>query len=272
MRRPALALCLLAPVPALCANAFMPDASDLWWNSAESGWGVNIVQQSNILFATFFVYGPDGRARWYVASDMRCPNTPTDQLMICSGTLYETTGPVVGPGFDPAAVTRRAVGEARFFYRRPNGGQIEYTIDGVTVSKDVRRQTWAVNDITGEYNGVRVTRPFPVNCSMPDVTTSQPLGTMTVSRSGSQVTIGTRLATPALTCTYSGTFSQQGRMSAVTGGNYTCSDGTSGAFDLTEIEVSKQGFLGRISARPNGGCVLNGNLGGTRATVEQAPD
>jgi hypothetical protein len=267
-----LALPLLAPVPAPCANAFMPDASDLWWNSAESGWGVNISQQSNILFATFFVYGPDRGARWYVASDMRCPNTPTDQLMICSGTLYETTGPVVGPGFDPAAVTRRAVGEARFFYGRPNGGQIEYTIDGVTVSKDVRRQTWAVNDITGEYNGVRATRPFPVNCSMPDVTTSQPLGTMTVSRSGSQVTISTRLATPALTCTYSGAFSQQGRMSAVTGGNYSCSDGTSGTFDLTEIEVSKQGFLGRISARPNGGCVLNGNLGGTRATVEQAPD
>jgi hypothetical protein len=219
-----------------------------------------------------FVYAPDGRARWYVAPGMRCPNTPTDQQMICTGTLYETAGPVVGPRFDPSAVTKREVGEAKFFYGRPNGGQIEYTIDGVTVSKDVRRQTWALNDITGEYNGVRVTRPFPVNCSMPDVTTSQALGTMTVSQSGSQVTISTRLATPALTCTYTGTFAQHGRMTSVTGGNYGCSDGTSGTFDLTEIEVSKLGFLGRISARPNGGCVLNGHFGGTRATVEQAPD
>jgi hypothetical protein len=232
---------------------------------------VNIIQQANVLFLTFFVYAADGRARWYFSSDMRCPGTPTDQLMICRGTLHEATGPVVGPGFNPAAVNRRVVGETTFFYGRPNSGQIEYTIDGVFSSKTVRRQTWAINDITGEYNGVRVTRPFPVSCSMPNVVTSQPLGTMTVSQSGSQVTIGTRLATPALSCTYIGTFSQEGRMGAVTGGNFNCSDGSSGAFDLTEIEVSKQGFLGRLSQRQNG-CNLYGNLGGTRATVEAAPD
>jgi hypothetical protein len=265
------ALLLLAPLPAVCANAFMTDASDLWWNPDESGWGVNIVQQSNVLFATFYVYAPDGRARWYSASDMRCPNTPTDQQMICTGTLYESTGPVVGPGFNPAAVTRRAVGEARFFYSRGNQGQFSYTVDGVLASKNVRRMTWALNDITGEYNGVRVTRPFPVSCSMPNVVTSQSLGTMTVSLSGTVATISTRLVTPALTCTYSGAFSQDGRMSAVTNGNYSCSDGNSGTFDLTEIEVSKLGFLGKISARQNG-CNLYGSLGGTRATVEQAPD
>ncbi len=270
MRPIFLSIALLAPLPAVCANSFMPDASDLWWNSSESGWGVNIIQQSNVLFATFFVYGPDSRARWYVASDMRCPGTPADQQMICSGTLYETTGPVVGPGFNPDAVTRRAVGEARFFYSRANAGQFSYTVDGVVTSKNVRRQTWAINDITGDYNGVRVTRPWLIGCSMPNVTTSQPLGTMTVSQSGSSATISTRLATPALTCTYSGAFSQDGRMSAVTG-NYSCSDGTSGAFDLTEIEVSKQGFLGKLSQQLNG-CRVYGNLGGTRASVEQAPD
>ena len=271
MRKFLAVLVLFPPLPTLAASTFMPDASDLWWNSSESGWGVNIIQQSNILFATFFVYGTDGSARWYVASDMRCPGTPTDQQMICSGTLYETTGPVVGPAFNPAAVTRRAVGEARFFYSRGNAGQFSYTVDGVTVSKNVRRQTWAANDVNGEYNGMRVTRPFPVGCSMPNVVTNQSLGTMTVSQSGSQLTIATRLAAPALTCTYSGPYSQEGRMGSVTGGTYSCSDGSSGTFDLSEIEVNKQGFLGRISARQNG-CNLYGNLGGTRATVEQAPD
>jgi hypothetical protein len=43
---------------------------------------------------------------------MECPGTPTDVQMICGGTLYETTGPVVGPGFNASAVTRRAVGDA----------------------------------------------------------------------------------------------------------------------------------------------------------------
>jgi hypothetical protein len=258
-------------IPAFAASTFMTDASDLWWNPDESGWGVNIIQQSNILFATFFVYGNDGRARWYVASDMRCPSTPTDVQLVCSGTLYETTGPVVGPGFNPSAVMRRAVGEARFFYSRGCCGQFSYTVDGVTVSKDVRRQTWAVNDITGEYNGVRVTRPFVIGCGMPNVVTNQPLGTMSVAQSGSQVSITTRLSSPSLTCSYGGTFSQQGRMGSITNGNYTCSDGTAGSFELSNIEVSKQGFLGQLSQRLNG-CNVYGHLGGTRTTVEQAPD
>jgi len=106
-------LALLLPLTSLAANPFTPDASDLWWNPAESGWGVNIIQQSDVLFATFFLYAPDGRARWYVASEMRCPHVPTDFAMECGGTLYETTGPVVGPGFNADAVTRRAVGTAR---------------------------------------------------------------------------------------------------------------------------------------------------------------
>src|SRR5215831_3630119 len=33
-----------------------PNFSDLWWNPAESGWGVNLQQQGNILFATWFTY------------------------------------------------------------------------------------------------------------------------------------------------------------------------------------------------------------------------
>jgi hypothetical protein len=203
---------------------------------------------------------------------MRCPGTPTDVQMICSGALYETTGPVVGPGFSSSAVVRRQVGDARFFYSRSSGGQFDYTIDGVTVSKSVQRQTWATNDITGVYNGARVTRPWLIGCNAQNVTTTQPLGTMTVSQSGAAVTIATRLDTPAYSCTYSGAFSQSGRFASVTG-SFSCSDGSSGTFRLTEIEVSKQGFLGRISQGPaNSTCTIYGNFGGSRATVDQAPD
>jgi hypothetical protein len=262
------ALAFLFPLPAFAASSFMTDASDLWWNPNESGWGVNIIEQSNILFATFFVYSPDGRAHWYVASDMTCPNTPNDVQMICSGALYETTGPVVGPGFNPAAVVRRQVGDAKFFYSRSSGGQFDYTIDGVTVSKQVQRQTWAVNDITGMYNATRVTQGSS-GCAQGG-TTTQPLGTMTVSQSGSKATITTHLDTPAYTCNYSGDFSQSGRFGAVIG-NFSCSDGSSGPFGLTNIEVSQQGFLGQIT-QISGTCAMNGNLGGARATVNQAPD
>lgn len=51
----------------------------LWWRSpanSESGWGLNLIQQGDVLFATWFTYDTDGRGMWLVASDAR-PVGPT---------------------------------------------------------------------------------------------------------------------------------------------------------------------------------------------------
>ena len=271
--------CLFAASLAFCtaataASTYSPDASDLWWNPAESGWGVNLVQQHDTIFATFFVYGADGRARWYVASDMRGNGAPADQLTIFQGTLYEATaaGAVTNAPFNPAAVTRRAVGSATFQYSSPTRGIISYTIDGVTVSKDVRRQTWAGLDVTGEFNLNRVLRPHLCNGrpNGPNDPITNDIGTMSVSRSGDAVQITTRPVAPStLACTFNGTLTQEGRMSAVSG-SYTCSDGSSGPFSLTEIEVSKWGFMSRIQTNVRG-CNMHGSFGGARATVQELP-
>ena len=273
MRKILLALGLAFPLPALAASSFMPDASDLWWNSSESGWGVNVIQQSNVLFATFFVYGPDSRARWYVAPDTRCPGAPADVQMVCSGPLYETTGPVVtSAAFDPSAVNRRQVGTFTFVYSRPNGAIISYTVDGAVTSKSVRRQTWAAADITGEFHLNRVLRTHrcggvPNRGDEPSI--NEP-GVMTVTQSGQTIQVATRPVAPAtLACTYTGTLSQEGRMSRVEG-TYSCNDGTSAPFTLSEIEVSKWGFIGRISTFMPG-CFRHGHFGGTRVTVEELP-
>ena len=50
------------------ATTYSIDFTDIWWNAAESGWGINVAQRSNIIFATLFVYGPDNTARWYSAT------------------------------------------------------------------------------------------------------------------------------------------------------------------------------------------------------------
>ena len=57
------ALVLLATPAARAA-----DYTDLWWNPAESGWGVNVVQSDTFMFLTFFIYGQDGKPTWYSAS------------------------------------------------------------------------------------------------------------------------------------------------------------------------------------------------------------
>jgi hypothetical protein len=200
---------------------------------------------------------------------MRGTRAPSDQPMFFNGPLYETSGPPPSGTFDPALVTHRQVGNVTFLYGRPSGGQITFTIDGVVFSRNIRRQTWGINDINGTYNAARVTRPRTVGCPMPNVVTNESLGTMSVSQSASgAVTIATRRDAPTpLSCTYSGTYTQQGHMGDIAG-NYSCTDGGSGAFTLSEIEVGIQGFMGKLDAQLNG-CHVYGNFGGTSLNPAQ---
>ncbi len=47
---------------------------DLWWRSppgSESGWGVNLAHQGDILFGTWFTYGADAKGVWFVMPALR---------------------------------------------------------------------------------------------------------------------------------------------------------------------------------------------------------
>jgi hypothetical protein len=80
-------LAALAGTAALQANA--GQFTDLWDNPQESGWGANVVQQLETAFVTLFVYGPDGKPMWYVASDARIV-AYDDALPIFSGDFEVT--------------------------------------------------------------------------------------------------------------------------------------------------------------------------------------
>ena len=121
--------------------------TDLWWNPAEPGWGINLVQHpSGVLFATWFVYASDGRATWYVVPDAR----PIGLGSGFRGQIYRTTGPAFCPDngqclglpFDPAAVSVFPVGQAVISISPSDFDQamISITVDGATVSRFVRRQ------------------------------------------------------------------------------------------------------------------------------------
>jgi hypothetical protein len=173
------------------------------------------------------------------------------------GALHETTGPQVlgAGGFDPGRVTRRAVGNATFEYFAPGEGVLTYSIDGVTVRKTVMRQTWALNEVAGDYRIKRVARS---GCS--GGLTMASLGIAAVRRSGNAVTVAT--SGGALSCQYAGSYSQAGRMGRIDG-TYSCQDGTSGTFALSEIEVSALGLVARYQAMERG-CAVDGNFGGPR--------
>jgi hypothetical protein len=112
---------------------------DLWWNPSESGWGVNITHQGDILFATWYTYRADGKGQWLVMSN----GIKTSQG-VYSGDLQRTTGPAFSAiPWSPSSVTRTTVGSATFTFSNANTGLFSYTLDGVTQAKSITRYTFA---------------------------------------------------------------------------------------------------------------------------------
>jgi hypothetical protein len=120
--------------------------TDLWWNAAESGWGINIIQHgAGPIFATWFVYGNDGKPDWYVVPGGQWTSEGF------SGKIYRTTGPAFAlcpprtpcnPVFNPAAVGVTEVGTAVFGFNNQDStkGSLNFTIDGLVFQKEIVRQ------------------------------------------------------------------------------------------------------------------------------------
>jgi len=115
------------PAPAI-------DYSDLWWNPNESGWGVGIAQQANVMFVTWYVYDDTGKPTWYVASNCAVSGNG------CSGTLYRTTGPPFGPTFNASAVQDFTAGTVTLTFSDPNNGMLSFTVNGKSGTKAITRQ------------------------------------------------------------------------------------------------------------------------------------
>jgi len=115
--------------------------TDLWWNAAESGWGMNLNQQGETIFATVFTYAADRRNTWLVASALaRQPNGSF------AGALYRATGPAFNAQpWGAYALTQ--VGTLSITFSGPDSGTLVYTVNGLTVSKVVTRQRFGTAPI-----------------------------------------------------------------------------------------------------------------------------
>ena len=133
------------PVPR-CAYQLQPDVAaahnyqDLWWavGGSESGWGVNLTHQGDIIFATWFTYDFDGTPMWLAVI------APRNAQGVYSGDLIRTTGPsFAAVPFDPALVQRTTVGTATFTFTNGNAGTLAYTLNGVSQTTSITRQLFA---------------------------------------------------------------------------------------------------------------------------------
>jgi len=113
----------------------------LWWKSpagSESGWGMNIAHQADIIFATWFTYDANGRAWWL---SMTAPLVSGGNKF--TGTLYATRGPVFDAmPFNPALVVPSAVGSGTLTFADADNGTFAYTVNGVSQVKPITRQVF----------------------------------------------------------------------------------------------------------------------------------
>ena len=112
------------------------DFTDLWWNSNESGWGLNLIQHpNNVIFAIWYTYDASGKMTWY-----HVPAGTWTDPMTYTGTLYAVAGPAFNnPTFNSGQVKRTAVGTATLAFTSSTSGTWTYSIDGVSGSKAIAR-------------------------------------------------------------------------------------------------------------------------------------
>jgi YVTN family beta-propeller protein len=139
-----------SPVPTCTSGGSagaQPNYQDLWWKSpasSESGWGVNIAHQGDMLFATWYTYGSDGEPMWLSASNVARTGAAT-----YSGTLTRSWGPPLNASpWDPSKVTRMAAGNVSFTFSDANNGLMSYTLEGVTQSKAITRLAFSTPSTT----------------------------------------------------------------------------------------------------------------------------
>ncbi|MGE5097896.1 MAG: c-type cytochrome [Betaproteobacteria bacterium] len=125
---------LSAPLPpTTIVPAF--DFTDLWWNDAESGWGLNLMQHaSGNIFGVMYTYEAPNRPLWLVI-----PGGTWTSTLTFTGAMYRVTGPLAS-AFDPSKVNVQPVGTATIAWSDRDHGVFSFTLNGTTVTKTITRQ------------------------------------------------------------------------------------------------------------------------------------
>ena len=132
--------------PPTCSFSAAPMAgatnfTDLWWNPAESGWGINLIHQDNIVAAAWYTYAADGSPMWLISS----PSLQGDGSY--SGQVFRATAgtPLLqisgGPAIQPGAM--QAVGTLSLRFTDGEKAVMSFTLDGVSQTKNIQRYAFS---------------------------------------------------------------------------------------------------------------------------------
>ena len=244
-----IALCIaFAGILLQAQPARADDYTDIWWaGPAEDGWGVNLIQSQDFIFATFFVYGPAPAKTpiWYAGNLERQTNGTF------SGKLYQTTGTGIGAPWVPADHTFPQVGTATFTPTSTTTGTLTYNVNTTNVTKTIQRQTLTTIALGGSYIGSAVVNTTSCTANGQQIFDVDPVVSQ---NTGGQLQIA--LTFGGETCTMQGTYVQEGLLFRIPSATYVCKAGSTTTLDTTatvyEVKATNIGLEGRWVA-PNVG-------------------
>jgi hypothetical protein len=228
--------------------------TDLWWKPAESGWGVNVDHQDQQMFLTFYVYGTGGTPYWVTALLNHAPGTS----YTFSGEVSESHGTWFGGTYDPGQWGTRKVGTATFSSNDRYTATLTYTVDETPVSKTIERFTIQSLNYSGTFVGT--IGYLTSNCVVPADNRQAfgDVGVMTITHSGSS--LGVVFQGIDATCTLNGTYAQAGKLGSAQG-TLSCTDGTSGTFQLAGMEWTIAGMTAMLRGHDQH-CTFTGAITG----------
>ena len=252
------------------ASTFSIDYSDLWGGGqpapTEAGWGLNLIQQGDVIFATMFVYGSDNTPRWFSAT-----LSPTSGSTGWSGALDSTTGTFYGAPWNNASVTHNQVGTMSINFTGANSGTLSYNASGVQVNKSISRFNLRAPNLAGKYIGGAIGTGPQSGCGSSGISIFDQL---TVTQNGTAVSLRVdffNANSQRVNCVYSGQMATTGRTGSITG-NFTCAltdtgaQTNSGTFAITNLESSINGFNGNFNSSDQF-CTATGRFGGLRDVI-----
>ena len=121
--------------------------SGLWWNPAEPGWGINVIQHDATNFVVIYSFDSSGKPTWYAMSN--CPVVG----MRCSGDIYRVSG-----GTPPTwhwngeGLTVSPVGSGTLNFADANNATYSFSLDGRAGTSDVTRRAFATDTSVPNIN------------------------------------------------------------------------------------------------------------------------
>lgn len=250
--------------PASASTTYSTDYTDLWYTSTESGWGVNIIQQGQVIFVSLFVFDGASLPRWYFASSVT-PSSPTNW----SGTFYRTQGTSFAAPWNPAqAGPPTPVGTITLNFTSPTTGTMAYSVDGIQVTKAITRISFAPDTLTGTYLGGLLANVAQCSSNTPGgYFIADRLVVDHSNQSLPRFTVDFFVnGNTATECVFQGAYTQQGRMGTIQSGAWSCSGGANnaGTFTMTEIQATQNGLSAKFSGKDQFCSSITGYFGGVK--------